>query len=123
MLLCVLLFCTSLTNLYARNSVGKTPEERGALTLQGYNKSLTLNSQQQETILVLATKFAQKCDSINKLDSLTLIERMNLKKKENGFMKSSIENLLTENQKKQLKSIQDELKVILDTKKKTNVNN
>lgn len=122
-LLCVLFLSTLLTDLNAQNSWKKTPDERGALIVEGYNKSITLTSQQKEIVLVLATKFAQKCDSINMLDSLTLIERVNLKKDEHSHMISSIENLLTENQKKKLKSKQDELKALIDTKNKKKANN
>jgi hypothetical protein len=104
MLLYVLLFSIFVTNLDAKNPWEKTPDERGALTVERYGKNITLTPQQQVSLLSLATKSAQKCDSINMLDSLTLSERVSQKKEVYSKLNATIESLLTENQKKQLKS-------------------
>jgi len=108
MFLIVFLFGITLTYLYAQKPVGKTPDERGALTVERYNKDISLTPQQQVLILSLAKSTAQKCDSINMLDSVNVRERVNLKKEEYNKLKLNIETLLTENQKTQLKNKQAE---------------
>lgn len=103
MLLCVLLFSIILTDLNAQKPATKTPDERGALTVERISKDISLTPQQQVSVLSLAKNTAQKCDSINMLDSLTVSERVNLKKEEHNMLNAKIETLLTESQKNLLK--------------------
>jgi hypothetical protein len=106
MFIIVFLFGILLTDLYAQKPVGKTPNERGTLTVERYNKDISLTPQQQVNVLSLARTTAQKCDSINMLDSLTVKERVILKKGEYAKLNSDIESLLTDNQKITLKKKQ-----------------
>ncbi len=107
------------TSLSAQST--KSVSERSNKAVDRWNNDVNLDESQKQTVRVLAADFANKCDSINALDSITLDTRVVLKKEAHAHYVTTVESLLTATQKQVLKNKKAARKIAQESKKNNSV--
>lgn len=99
----------------------KSVTERSNKAVDRWNKEVILDDSQKQAVRVLAADFANKCDSINALDSITLDTRVVLKKEAHAHYVTTVESLLTSTQKQVLNNKRAARKEAQESKRMNNI--
>jgi hypothetical protein len=107
------------TSLSAQST--KSVTERSNRAVERWNNDVKLDDSQKQAVRVLATGFANQCDSINTLDSITFETRVALRKEAHAHYINAVESLLTTTQRQALKNKQAARKKAQESKRKNNI--